>query len=219
MQDPCELATLTIDPTALTSNPVNYVIGQTADVQTFSDGKVTSSETVANCPTDFTFTVTKRDGSALDGSIFTYNSGSQELSTYNTDINNYTGSSPIELTAHVAYNGYAIAGTLDFDVNLDISCDSTTLAALTVNNMSFDIFETPDTQVLSDPTDTVSALKGLADGYSECGDRVYTITTTPSSTYSNFLSIDSATKTLTLGLGGTTYGDEGTYTIEVTVAL
>ena len=48
------------------------------------------------------------------------------------------------MTAKVAYNGYAIAGTLDFEVHLDIHCDSTTLAALTVNDMTFDIFETPD---------------------------------------------------------------------------
>ena len=66
------------------------------------------------------------------------------MSTYNTDINNYTAGSPIELTAKVAYNGYAIAGTLDFEVHLDIHCDSTTLAALTVIDMTFDIFETPD---------------------------------------------------------------------------
>ena len=65
----------------------------------------------------------------------------------------------------------------------------------------------------------MSALKGLADGYSECGDREYSITTLPSSTYSNFLSIESDFKTLTLGLAGTTYGDEGSYTIEVTVNL
>ena len=65
----------------------------------------------------------------------------------------------------------------------------------------------------------MSALKGLADGYSECGDREYSITTIPSSIYSNFLEIDSATKTLTHGLVGTTYGDEGSYIIEVTVAL
>ena len=145
MQDPCELATLTIDDSTLTANPFTYIIGQTADVQTFFDGKVSSTELVANCPSDFTFTVTKRDGTALDATIFTYNSGPQQLSTYNTDINNYTGASPIQLTAHVAYNGYAIAGTLDFDVNLDINCDSTTLAALTVSDMSFDIFETPAT--------------------------------------------------------------------------
>ena len=32
IQDPCELATLTIDPTILTANPFTYVIGQTADI-------------------------------------------------------------------------------------------------------------------------------------------------------------------------------------------
>ena len=32
MQDPCGLATLTIDPSTLTSNPYTYIIGQVADV-------------------------------------------------------------------------------------------------------------------------------------------------------------------------------------------
>ena len=49
--------------------------------------------------------------------------------------------STIQLTAHVAYLDYAIGGELDFDVIIDISCDSTTLNALTVNDMTFTLFE------------------------------------------------------------------------------
>ena len=68
-------------------------------------------------------------------------------------------------------------------------------------------------------TDTVSALSAPADGYTYCGDRSYSITTTPSTYYSDVLSLDTSTDTLTLGLVGTTFGLEGTYTIEVTASL
>lgn len=87
MQDPCSLATLTIDPTTLTANPsYTYVIGATADVQTFDDLKVTSS-TSATCPTDFVFTITNRDNTAFDTSLFTWDAGAQTFTTYSTDIN------------------------------------------------------------------------------------------------------------------------------------
>ena len=75
MQDPCALATLTIDPTTLTANPsYTYTVGATADVQTFLDSKVSSSETDATCPTNFDFTITNRDTTAFDTSIFTWDS-------------------------------------------------------------------------------------------------------------------------------------------------
>ena len=70
--DPCVLAVLTISPATLTSNPYTYVIDNTADVQTFSDLAVSSTELTATCPTDFTFSITKRDGFAFDTSIFTW---------------------------------------------------------------------------------------------------------------------------------------------------
>ena len=53
--------------------------------------------------------------------------------------------STIQLTADVAYAGYANAGSLDFDVIIDISCISTTFNAFTVNAMTYTIFETSDT--------------------------------------------------------------------------
>ena len=73
-QDPCLLATLTIDPSTLTSNPYTYVIDDPADVQTFNDSAVSSSETVHPCPTDFEFTIMNRDGSAFDTNLFTWDS-------------------------------------------------------------------------------------------------------------------------------------------------
>lgn len=48
--DPCVAATLTIDPTVFPS-PYEYIITQTADVQTIVDTThVSSSETLAVCP-------------------------------------------------------------------------------------------------------------------------------------------------------------------------
>ena len=72
--DPCFVALLSINPSTLTSNPYTYTIDAAANVQTFSDLLVTSTESAANCPTDFTFTITKRDGDPFDANIFTWNS-------------------------------------------------------------------------------------------------------------------------------------------------
>ena len=60
--DPCVVAVLTISPSTMTSNPYTYVIDDVANVQTFLDSAVSSTENTATCPTDFTFTITKRDG-------------------------------------------------------------------------------------------------------------------------------------------------------------
>ena len=48
------------------------MIGQAAELLTFDDDKVSSTETQANCPKDYIFTVTKRDGTDIDASIFTF---------------------------------------------------------------------------------------------------------------------------------------------------
>ena len=91
----------------------------------------------------------------------------------------------------VSYAGYSVAGTLDFDVQLEVVCDSTTLSALTINDMTFTIFESSDTQVLPSLSDTVSDLKSDS---TYCGDRVYSISQiTPSIDYTDFLSLDTAT--------------------------
>ena len=53
--DPCATATLMIDPSILDANPIVYTIARTADIQTFTQDKVASTE--SNCPA-FVFTVT-----------------------------------------------------------------------------------------------------------------------------------------------------------------
>ena len=212
--DPCAIASLTIDSSTLSANPFTYVIGATANVQTLDDLKVTSTETVHTCPTDYEFTIKNRDGTAFNTNLFTWDNVAQTFTTSSSDINLM---STIQLTADVNYAGYAAAGSLDFDVIIDITCPSTTLNTLTVSAMTYTIFETSDTQTLTDPTDTVSVLKSDA---TFCGSRVYSITSiTPSVDYTDFLSIDSATGLITLGQAASTYGDQGTYDVQITVAL
>lgn len=68
------------------------------------------------------------------------------MTTATSDISYFT-SSPFQLTAHVAYNtvGYAIAGTLDFDIVLDIDCSSATFDTLTLSDMTMPVLGTSDT--------------------------------------------------------------------------
>ena len=138
--DPCAVAILAINPATLTANPYTYVIDATWNVQIFRDSYVTSSETQATCPIDFTFTITKQDGTALDTNLFTWNSQAQSLSTYSKDFIYFTNS-PYLLTAKVAYaGGYAIAGSYDFKVIVNISCTSAAFDTFTVSDMTHSLF-------------------------------------------------------------------------------
>ena len=143
-QDPCRLATLTIDPTILTSNPYSYTVDAPADIQTLLDSKVTSSETTAPCPPDFIFSVTKRDGTPFDSTLFTWTPATQEFKT-ETNLFSHYQNSPYDLTLHVAYEGYPIADSLDFRVIVDISCTSATFDDVTLSDMTFSVLGTPDT--------------------------------------------------------------------------
>ena len=146
--DPCVLAVLTISPSTLTANPYTYVIDATANVQNFLDSKVSSNELTATCPTDFTFTITKRDGTAFDTNIFTWDSSAQTFSTYSNDFSYYTNG-PYLFTAKVAYSGgYVIAGSLDFQVNIGISCTSAVFDTFSVTNMGHLLFGSSVTQTL-----------------------------------------------------------------------
>ena len=92
------------------------------------------------------------------------------------------------MTAHVAYaGGYSIAGTLDFELNLEISCTSTTFETLIISDMAMLVLGASDTQVIPALTDTVSGIAGSMNGYDFCGDRIYSISTTPSSYFSDVL--------------------------------
>ena len=76
--------------------------------------------------------------------MFTWNNVAQTFQTHTTDINKYSNPS-IDLTAHVAYDGYSDAGSLDFKVILDIDCSLTTFSTLTVSDMTFTLLGASDT--------------------------------------------------------------------------
>ena len=65
----------------------------------------------------------------------------------------------------------------------------------------------------------MSKVAGNFDGFTHCGDRAFSITTTPTSYYEKVLSLDSSTKTLTLGIPATGLTDVGSYTIVVKMWL
>ena len=121
------------------------MIDATKNVQTFLDSSVTSTETSATCPTEYTFTVTNRDGTAFDTSLFTWDSSAQTFSTHTNDFSYYTNS-PYLLTVYVAYaGGYSNAGSLDFKVIVDISCTSAVFDSFTVSDMTYSVFGTSAT--------------------------------------------------------------------------
>ena len=62
-------------------------------------------------------------------------------------------------------------------------------------------------------------MAGNLNGFDHCGDRVFDITTVPSSYYDQFLDLDPSTEVLTLGLPATALTDVGSYTIEITMWL
>jgi len=140
------------------------------------------------------------------------------LSTSTSNFAYYTNS-PYPLTAHVKYSGFSIAGTLDFDVIVDISCTSAVFDVFTVADMYHSALGASATQVLPAVKESVSKVAGNLNGYDHCGPRVYSITTLPATSYNNVLSLDTASDTLTLGLLTTGLSDINTYSIEITITL
>ena len=80
--DPCIAATFTLDP-AIFPNPFEYIVTQTAIAKTILDSAVTSTETLVICP-DIEFSLLKRDHSAYDASVFTFNTLVQSLTTFSS---------------------------------------------------------------------------------------------------------------------------------------
>lgn len=180
---------------------------------------MTSTETTAPCPTTFTFSVTNRDGSAIDTSLFTWDGTADTLTTFTNDFN-YYNVSPFLLTAHVAYDGgYAIAGKLDFEVTIDISCLSAVFDTFALDDMTHSVFGTVATMQLVPVEDSVSWAVGTKNGLDFCGDREFAITDPTLADYQNFLELDVTTWVLTLGLPATQLSDIGPYPIEITQSL
>ena len=128
--DPCVAATFTFDPSILPT-PYEYVVSQSADVQTVLDSLVTSSETLAVCP-DIVFAVTKRDATPLDAAVFTFAAAAQTLTTVTNDAGKIS-QHPLTLLAQYDGATYSVAGTHDFDVDVIDPCPNhVTLTALAI---------------------------------------------------------------------------------------
>ena len=87
---------------------------------------MSETETVADCPTNYIFEVTNRDGSALDLSILSFDDASQTISAESSD-HAYIAQSPILLTMNVKYDDavYSFAGSLDFELVIIDPCINT----------------------------------------------------------------------------------------------
>lgn len=83
-KSPCHDATLTYLPSNWPA-PYEYIASLATDTQTVLATDVTSTELDATCPWTKEFQVYKRDGSALDTSVFNFNPATLELATFTND--------------------------------------------------------------------------------------------------------------------------------------
>ena len=114
---------MTIDQTII-PDPYEYIASQTADVQTLLDSAVVSSELSETCPYDLEFTLTKQDGSAFDGSVFTFDNEDKTITTYTNDTLKI-GIYPLSIT--VNYAGHPIVMTNKLDFTVEVINPGTTL--------------------------------------------------------------------------------------------
>ena len=126
VDDHCVDATLTIDPTILSSIPVNYFIDSSARIETFTQDKVSSTE--GNCP-EYLFTVEQLSGTVHEPHVFTYDAAASRMRVF-SETPGQDGTYAMRLT--VRYEGdpthYTQFGSLDFDLNILIPpCDDVDL--------------------------------------------------------------------------------------------
>ena len=62
-------------------------------------------------------------------------------------------------------------GSLDFQVDIDISCASAVFDSFTISEMTHSVFGASNTQTLSAVEDSVSKVAGDKNGYTHCGAR------------------------------------------------
>ena len=93
---------------------------------------MSSTDPYGLCPADYTWTLTNQDGSPIDANLFTFDPVAQTLTTFTNDLSIYANGPSYPLRAHVAHNGYPVAGTFDFSVLILIDCSSATFDPLTV---------------------------------------------------------------------------------------
>ena len=98
--NPCLTATLTIDPSIMTS-PIQYEVFDNPHEEIFEQSDVTSSETTTTCP-PFVFILTDQQGNALPTPLFDYYDSTTTLSIETDDVNE---AGTYDLRLSVAYEG------------------------------------------------------------------------------------------------------------------
>ena len=78
--DPCPTATLTIDNTILSALALTYKITLSPLTETWTDAKVTSSETDAACPA-YVYSLANQDGTAYDSALITFSATGLSVSS------------------------------------------------------------------------------------------------------------------------------------------
>ena len=149
--DTCETTTLTIANSMLSSLDITYDIGHAQLTETLDDLKVTASSSATGCPAlDYSFTY--QSGGATDASIFTYDSGPpKKFRIHSTDL---AKSAVYLLRLTVSFIGYTNTATLDFQVTLIDTCETTTLtiasSMLTNSKIAYNIGSSQHIETLLD---------------------------------------------------------------------
>ena len=110
IENPCKLATLSIDPAILSSTALSYDIGEPAHLELLDVALVTSSETIfENCP-PIEFSITVKDPSdTLDIDVISIDSKSNTLSIQTSELEK-AGTTALLLQAQYEEVGYEVAG-------------------------------------------------------------------------------------------------------------
>ena len=123
IDDPCLIATLTVDSTLIPAT-VSYSIYEAADVQTLLVSKVTSSE-AGTCPDIELTVVVEVDDSTIDATVFTVDGSSAPVSySLTTESSDIAKISTYSYKVIAKYTGasYTNTGEQAFQIVIDDLC-------------------------------------------------------------------------------------------------
>lgn len=129
--DPCKTATIDLNSDVVPNSKPSYTIGAGADVQQFDFSKASVSVTTVACPS-LVFQLTKKDGSSLDASLFTFDGANEQLVTSSDDLSK-ARSYDLRLTATM--DGNPIPGS--FDITFTVAKPPCVTDSLTIDEAPF----------------------------------------------------------------------------------
>ena len=107
LTDPCVLAELTISPSILTTNTIEYYLGDREDEQFIQDSDVSSTVVDSSICPDIAFeVVNSSDLSPLDSSAVSFDAETHILTTNSTDLSQHGTELKLQLRAKYEGNAY-----------------------------------------------------------------------------------------------------------------